>query len=608
MLKQLFDEKDQTKILNTINGRINDNIDYRSKKAWETVCREVELSKKGIKFPVQWKLGDRVTWKVVYEWNSKVDLVYLNFIKRQSRAIGNYLKNNEPWFILEASRGTSEDEKAWAEQLINSAFNNQQHDINWGNFYDTQMDDIIDYWLERGIVWCLVYWDKEENTVKFQVEDPLDCFWDVGWSRLTDMEYWMRTFSKRTEALKQEYKQDYFWEEIKWDELKGSNKKSESEVKQCLLVETNDQAFIVRETRSLEEDWMYKIKSTKDKILTKEVFPDMKILPVTPFTPTNSMGDMYPYSWFKDMLELDKQINKMVQKFQNIVNTWGRYVYVRQWTVLSKRTDNLMNRLGVEVIEVQKNQELPTQATLLQISQQDLQFLDFCINQIEQEGWMRQEIMWGNTLGDQASWIAIQSIQAGSKNNIGVVLTELNKFMARLINIVLNMYITYWSADWIIKIYSSKLKIDMEVDPTKLKDIRVKVNINARNAFDEVTERLERKDLLNTIKEFNPDTPISTEIICDIYGLGSDIAQRIEADIDSNTNPDTQIATWENRKMMQWVPLNVNELDDHILHIALHQALLQNIPPEDPKAKIIMDHLNQHDAFWQAMMQQGQST
>jgi hypothetical protein len=104
-----------------------------------------------------------------------------------------------------------------------------------------------------------------------------------------------------------------------------------------------------------------------------------------------------------------------------------------------KATNNLLNSLGIEVIEVANGQELPNQANLLQISQADIQFLDMMMRQAEEEGGMKGDIMGTSTTGANASGRAIQALQAGSKNNIGPALNELNKYMNRLVRILLRM-------------------------------------------------------------------------------------------------------------------------------------------------------------------------
>lgn len=76
----------------------------------------------------------------------------------------------------------------------------------------------------------------------------------------------------------------------------------------------------------------------------------------------------------------------------------------------------------------------------MQISQQDLTYLEFLMKQAEEEGGMKSDLMGTPSLGAEASGKAIQALQAGSKNNMGTALNELNKYMSRLVRIVLDLH------------------------------------------------------------------------------------------------------------------------------------------------------------------------
>ena len=138
----------------------------------------------------------------------------------------------------------------------------------------------------------------------------------------------------------------------------------------------------------------------------------MKFIPATYFAPQADPGELYNRGWFVDMIDIEREINILVTKMNTIIKTGGRFVYVKAGTILTKSTNNLLNSLGVEVIEVVGSQELPKQATLLQISQSDVQHLDFLMRQAEEEGGMKSDIMGTSSTGANASGRAIQALQA----------------------------------------------------------------------------------------------------------------------------------------------------------------------------------------------------
>lgn len=297
---------------------------------------------------------------------------------------------------------------------------------------------------------------------------------------------------------------------------------------------------------------------------------------MTCFTPGGDPDKLYPRGWFVDMLALEREINELLHKLFTISKTGGRYVYVRSGTVLTKATNNLMNSLGIEVIEVAEAQELPTQANLLQISQADIQLLDFAMKQADEEGGMKQDIMGTSSTGANASGRAIQALQAGSKNNVGMALGELNKYMTRLTRIVLRMFAIYGTEG----LYSAETKGNITLKPNVQKLVKVKVTVTGRDAFDEVTKQLNAIDILNMIQKFNPNTPFPPSMITKIMGVTNDIADEIQEELDKQADPDVQISEGENKKLMGGVPMNANETDDHEIHLGLHSALLQSLPPE----------------------------
>jgi len=304
------------------------------------------------------------------------------------------------------------------------------------------------------------------------------------------------------------------------------------------------------------------------------------------------------------MLPLEREINELFAKLANIVRTGGRYVYIRSGTKLTKGSGNLLNALGIEVIEVAESQELPKQAELLQISQADIEFLNMMLAQSEEEGGMKQDIMGTSSTGANASGRAIQALQAGSKNNIGIALNELNKYMTRLTRILLRMMSVFGTDG----LYSDELGQDIKLKPDNHKLVKVKVSITGRDAFDEVTKQMNAIEILNMVQKFNPNTQFPPSMITKIMGVTNDIADEIQEELDKQADPDMQIAEGQNKKLMQGIPMNANESDNHEVFMALHGALLKTLPPESQAAKVTINKMRQHEAFLQVAQPQGKGS
>lgn len=147
----------------------------------------------------------------------------------------------------------------------------------------------------------------------------------------------------------------------------------------------------------------------------------------------------------------------------------------------------------------------------MQITQSDVQFLEMMLNQAEEEGGMKGDIMGTSSTGANASGRAIQALQAGSKNNIGTALNELNKYMNRLVRILLRMMKIFPTSSY----YSEKTESEIEIGEEKEYDkkVKIKVSVTGRDAFDEVTQVLNAIDILNMIQKFNPQTNIPPKVI-----------------------------------------------------------------------------------------------
>jgi hypothetical protein len=587
--------------VNFQNEIIDTNITNRNE--WETDCKLVIESYRGNKFPwtklIRW--SNATTSKILRSPNKDV---YVNMIKRQYRVMSNYLLNNEPQYIITKNKADVED---WTieqtREMLNAIFRWKQ--LNWidDSFYDTEMDDIIYYGLFRGVVYTLCYYD-EVKWYCFKTYDSLDCYVDTDARNPRSIRKFLFTYTKDKEVLKSEYPRDWFWKIIDWDNTRTDQNRSKSEVKQCMLVDNQaSDTMLVREWYYLVREWqvdkLYRIITTEKLFLEKKDLW-LDFMPITSFTPNNEPDTLFPRGWFVDMVTLERKINDLMAKLSKIIETWWRFVYVREWTVLQKGTSRLLNSLGIEVIEVSEAQELPQQATLLTINQSDIQYLNILMQQCEDEWWMKSDIMWNSSLWADASWKAIQALQAGSKNNIWCALNELNKYMTRIVNIVLKLQKIYW-----FKFYSEEANKEVETQKNLIDQLKIKVDITARSAFDEITQEMQAIQMLDYIQKFNPDLKIPPSLITQILWASNEYWDDIQLEIDKQIDPDLQIAEWENKKMMQWIPLNVNEADNHQLHMALHSSLLQSFTPDTPAGQTLLNHIRMHEAFmwWQQQLQ-----
>lgn len=222
---------------------INDNIEFR--KEWEEDCKRVALSYEGNKFPTT--LVNRSSGAGDGRILRKKDKpVYLNLIKRQYRVMGNFLRNNEPQYLItEAAEEAEEADLKMVRESLDSVFAGAP-DENEG-FYDTVMDDTIHYGFHRAICWTLAFWTPESG-YQFKSYDPMDTYIDLDARRPSDIKKFQFTYTKDKEELKMEYPNDGNGKPIAWDDTTTEKEATSSDIKKCLLIEKpKSNTMIVRE-------------------------------------------------------------------------------------------------------------------------------------------------------------------------------------------------------------------------------------------------------------------------------------------------------------------------------------------------------------------------
>lgn len=557
---------------------------------WENTATNVELSYKGIKF----KQKNTRTWLFR---NDPKEKVIINILKRQHRSIQNYFLSNEPAISARKKLNMSYDDLLKSELLL-------KRDFIESDFYDEELDNVTNYGLKRWIIWVLVTLN-EDSQCEVNVSDSMDTYIDYSAQRKKDVRWYIKTFTKNFEQAKNTFKTwiNNEWEtyELDWDKIRKDREKTLSDEKKLIIKEPNDiDVILCREGWYLDyKNWkqiLVKVLSIKDIVISITEYPEYDFLPLTYYSPINDPDSLYPDSWYAWVLEPERQANKILNRFINIVDTGWRFLYVREWTKLTKWKNKLLQSIWVDVIEIWKAQELPREANLLTISQSQITLLTNLIQQAEEEWGMRQDIMWNSSLWSDASWRAIEALQAWSKNNVWMPMAELNKFITRLAKIYFKMYEKWWAAE--MKFYDSKNDVESTIDVQKLWVPRL--HIEPRSAFDDITRKADGIRMLEYIKTFNPETQISPELLIEIFSLSNDLAEKIWYDMRKDDDPNIKAAEASIALLLQWQRPAVSETDNHEVHMALLQKLLSTSWKDMPEElqKNIITKYNKHKAFF----------
>lgn len=348
---------------------------------------------------------------------------------------------------------------------------------------------------------------------------------------------------------------------------------------------------------------LVKVLTTRMHILKYDEYPAIDFLPLDYYAPIMDSENLYPDSWYTGVLQPERIVNRILNKFVTIVETGGRYVYVREGTRLTKGKSNLLEQLGIEVIEIGKAQELPKEVNLLNISQSQMTLLEKMLRQAEEEGGMRQDIMGSSSMGSDASGRAIEALQAGSKGNVGMAMVELNKFMNRLARTHFALYKSAGSAE--VKIYDEDMDAEVSVDMAKLGV--PKLHIEPRSAFDDITRKTDGIEMLKWVKQFAPETKISADVIMEIFSLTNDLAKKIAYDMKADEDPDVKMAEASIPLLMQGKQVAVSPDDNHQVHMMMLGKVLQQAGDKLPEnvQKNIIDKYRTHEAYAGQLVEQG---
>jgi hypothetical protein len=105
-----------------------------------------------------------------------------------------------------------------------------------------------------------------------------------------------------------------------------------------------------------------------------------------------------------------------------------------------------------------------------------------------------------------------------------------------------------------------------------------------------------RQDLI-TLREIGVMIP--DEILIETFKIGDtdETLSKMRLDEQKNKNPDIDIASAENKKMIMGMEVMADMTEDHRIHKSIHAKLLEAQKDNVQLAKMIVQHIKQHEAF-----------
>ena len=540
--------------------------------------------------------------------NNKKNNKHVSKARAQIRGIKNTILKNDPrWNAKKATyEGKfTEEEALISQRLLKDIFKRD-------NLKDVLKDTVHAGLLKWFWVWQLYYdWDK----ICVLNVDPFDIYTAPN-SLLRGPEIisdWLIKAVRMT-----------IWE-IKWKldfndgrlSITPDNQAAEDESK--IAVETlawrnvsgkgDDATAIVYEYYKIEDKKLCVYTICNKKVL-KKAEPNFDKIPFLFYQPERMEGKLYVTPWATNMIQLNKTINKLYSDLMDFVNTVskGRYLAKTGSNISQISNENWQivyyDNVPPAFLQPWSPGEMPT----LMLSKME--------SWLEWVGWVTGASILQSM--EIRSGVQIAQLQASDVFNVSEPVAQLETFLSRAGNYILSLASKNYSTTK--KLYSED-KDEIEIIgeeaaaenektlpgmwKTQAKRIKpfegIEVQIIPGTAFSQLAVR---QDLMELKKAW---FPIPDELIIETFELWdtAEILRKINIEKEENSNPDVEIATGENKKMMMWQQVTANPTDDHRVHLALHAQLLQSVRDNQQVAVTVAQHIKQHESFiqWPVMDQ-----
>lgn len=595
---------------------------------------------------VQWNSQtNRITLSPIQQNENEIRLD-LAFMRKQLRGLKNALSRND--FKVEVRNSPSQFGTPKERRVARMVINN---DINSFEFRN-RLSDLMDYGFIKswGLISTLPDDDISVNgKIEHRVYDPFECYPDNK-PYIHDWRFLILTMSKPIEELKESklYNSESNPYRDNLNHLTGDSRASENMyqnnfmqtygsssvkvldsviLKQCFKLENeiykdgddevDEEGNVTKEAGKKERMRIRLCVSAGGFVLRSVLLPEWytnldQIF--TMYVPERRAGMLYPRAWLTELQEINRSLDRNASNLETYDHLFskGRFLKEINTEVTAMVTDN-----GQEIVYDGIKPEFQPAAPL---NAGSMQLFDMVERVGEDIGGIHSDSM-GRVSGSASSGVAIKYLQAADMNNISTPVENLRITLSDVARNVLFVVSHYYEA--MVKIYDNKksnaaipavgansalAKLPLGEDVTKVHSFEnVKVDVLPGTVWND----MQAADDLFELRKAGVMIP--DKYILEAYAFGNtadiiDDMQREQEEKVRDQNPDMTIADGENQKMMLGQNVTVNPSDDHEIHLAIHGALLQNMPKNNPAYPIVLQHAQEHQAALQAVMQKQNPT
>jgi hypothetical protein len=462
---------------------------------------------------------------------------------------------------------------------------------------------VKEWWVDKIEAW----WD---NT--------FDIFFDLSAADYRKWRFVLKSYPKTIESIKEMIKKAKVKDvDVKWDD-----KKSASEYWDLLEKEKVEWSADSFRTAMVNELWIRWFDETSKKhkvrcitsykwIILDVLDPSYSRYPFFVYNPEKQFNSTYWDSWIKDLVSLNKSLDKMVSQIESYIDRMLKWkMLVRKWIEVTSITDK-----WAEMIYYKWNVP-PTQLNLQPLPSTPMNFVYSLETWIE-ELWGIGSASLGKSTWSIQSWKGIEALQAADAQNVSEPVENLELFIAEIWEFILEIISKYkvdvekiyqdweeiqftwkdvWSkAEWVVKVKPAKVTVEIVPEIAYSNEEKYNRMLQLVQLW-----LIDAQSVLEKLSVSNISDIVERVKLANNEKMKEQLMVQNASHWDWNSPEDeATLADEENRAMSLW--RNINKTPQSMVipeHTKLHMSYIQQYPEEYKASKWIFDdHILAEEEF-----------
>jgi hypothetical protein len=529
------------------------------------------------------------------------------FMRKILRGLKKTMIKNDLKISVRNTPSTSgtEEELHAARIVLNKTMNTQE--------FKEHVKDLLDYGLIKtwGLISVLPAEDIE-NTGKVEVAtyDPMDIYPVGGKPFIKDWHKLILTMMVNIDDLK---KDKLYKDSPNLDKISPDSKTSQNTWKDTFMRSygnmrgvTND-TVILKQVFTEEEKGIRIVAIAGDQIIRNEILKGgyTKLEQIfSLYCPERRAGQLYSRAWLTELQNVNRALDRNLTNLETYDHMFSKGRFMRE---INSRTTTKITENGQEIVYEGTPPQFQPAAPL---NEGSLALMNTVERIGEDVGGVHSDSM-GRVSGSSSSGIAIKYLIAQDIDNTFDPVDSLKTTLSDVAKNILFIATNYFTKGLT---YQDDTKTQMTIDnnpDTTNKTIKPFEDIRVEVVPGSAWSDMQAADDLFNLRKFG--IPIPDKYILQAYSFGNvaeilDDMQRDEENKYKAETPEMKIADAENQKMLMNQEVSVNPSDDNEIHLAIHQAMLQNMNKLNPAMPLLSKHVMEHQQALQMAIQNMQQS